>query len=378
MNDELIDLFITLKSDLTNRIDSTYPHLKLIKKEISNYKKEASSKFAAWKQGIIEELNYFDDNDFSLEIGEMRSPKPKANAKEIISEVLPTRESPVGFSSLGGMEKLKESFMDKIIFPIKNPETAKLDKLEYGKDFPRATLLVGPPGCGKTFIAEATAREADIPFYSLKIGKQGSIYVNGASLNLTSAFDVVEKRAKEINKPCILFLDELEGITPDRGKLGGSNDSKMEIVGTLLDLINSARSKGIILIGATNKHQIMDPAILSRFDNQEFVGLPDLETRNKILKKVLEGKTKAAGLLNSEEAINEIAIKLDKFSNRSIADLTNAAAELARKDGRRDIKIEDFTTIINKNLHQKITNEKEYLPGKQNNFTSVGYLNSNK
>lgn len=378
----LIDVFMEAKGSLASAIKEHFPILDFAKKEARHYETASKGDWDTW-QGEASEMLLDIADDFAIkanssaeEMGEEFSSgftkTAQKVAKDKISEYLPTSESPKGFASLGGMQKLKDSFNDKIIFPIQNPEMAKLDELEYGKKFPRASLLIGPPGCGKTFIAEAVAREADVPFYVLKLGKQGSIYVNGTSLNYESAFEAVAKRAEETKKPCVLFLDELEGLTPDRGGKG-VDDSKAEQVGTLLDLINSARSRGIVLIGAGNKYKSIDEAIRNRFDFQEYVGLPDKPTRIEVIKKALEGRTKATDLLSSEENLAEIAEKLDKFPNRSIVDLTNSASLTARSDGRRQLTKEDFFETITKNQNLRILNESEYQFSQAQNRPTVGF-----
>jgi len=378
----LVGFFIDLKSTLTGYIEKRFPDLKFARKEANHYERAAAGDELSWRLEASEALNDIADaaDEVDIEVGErvagpasrVKSSRDEETEKDIMSEYLPTSESPKGFESLGGMEKLKEKFLDKIIDPILNPEMAKKDELEYGKKFPRASLLIGPPGCGKTFTAEAVARQAGVPFYVLKIGKQGSTFIAGTSINYEKSFQVVEDKSKEIGKPCILLLDELEGLATDRDSVG-NDTSKFEQVGTLLDLINGARSRGIIVIGGGNKYKKIDEAIRNRFDFQEYVGLPDKATRIEVLKKVLEGKTKAVDLLNSEKELDEVAELFDKFPNRSISDLSNAAGDIARKDGRRPISKADFEQVIKENQQLKITNEEQYKLPTQQQRVSIGY-----
>ena len=381
--ESLTSFFLDLKSTLAGYIDKSYPELKFTRKEADHYRRVADGDELSWRaeasemlDDLANEADYQSGAIEQIEMGEMPGRAVKAKSgqeKDIISEYLPTSESPKGFDSLGGMTKLKEDFNDKIIEPIKNPEMAKLDEVEYGKKFPRASLLIGPPGCGKTFTAEAVAREAGVPFYVLKLGKQGSMYVNGTSLNYEASFDAVAKKSQEIGKPCVLFLDELEGLATNRDAVG-TDTAKIEQVGTLLDLINSARSRGIILVGAGNKYKGVDEAIRNRFDFQAYVGLPDKATRIEVLKKVLEGKTKAEAFLNSIEDMDAVAEALDKFPNRSIADLSNAAADIARKDNRRPITKEDYLKVIGENQNLKIVNEEPYkFPSIASERKKLGY-----
>ena len=263
------------------------------------------------------------------------------------------------------MESVKQGLNDKLIFPIKDPEMAKFDELEYGKTLPRATLFFGPPGNGKTFLAEATAREAEVPLFKLKISQSGSKYINTTSKNYEKAFDIVAAKSQETNKPCILFIDEMDGLTKTRN--GESDEEDLKQIGTLLDLINGARSRGIIVIGATNKHDLLDEAIKSRFDNQVFIGMPDKETRKAVLKKALEGKTKATALLASEKDLDAVATAFDGFSNRTITDLTPQAAMIARNDGRRNLTKDDYLEVIQKSQALKIKDgNRDYLAKKSN------------
>lgn len=376
----LIDLLIELKTTLALSLERFFPSLGYIDTEITKYKEEGATKPTAWREELAEcieaECGVF---AYSVENGENvnGAPMNNQNAEEanededipptgssrrpsnnVIEEFKPSSESPNGFSSIGGMNALKVELYDKIIFPIQHPEEAKMDELEYGKKFPRGVLLYGPPGCGKTFIAEAVAIEAGVPLFKLKVGKAGSKYINETSQNFEKAFDAVEKKSKEIGKPCILFIDELDGVAKKRDSGDSTEDLKQ--LGTLLDLINTARTRGIVILGATNKYEIMDEAVKSRFDSQVFIGLPDQKTREDVLKKNLETKIKGHSLMNSPEDLSAVAAKFEGFSNRSIADLTHSAALIARSNGRRDISKEDYFKVIEENQASKIKSVEIY------------------
>lgn len=350
--DPLIAMLFDIKPTLCDLVDELFPNLHFAQKEIKSYSKEGKKALFDWKQELAEELGDVENDAV---------PVTEGKVQDKFHEFEPNSESPKGFSSLGGMDELKQSLYDKIIFPILEPEKAKLDEVEYGKKFPRATLLYGPPGCGKTFIAEAVAREAGVPFYKLKISKLGSHYQNLTASNYQGLFDAIAEKSKKTGKPCILFIDELEGVTKNRNAFDNSDETKQ--VDVLLDLINEARSRGIIVIGATNKYDLVDEAIKSRFDNQEFVGLPDKITRKEVLKKSLANRSKAVDLLNLEEDLTLIAERFDGFSNRSICDLSEKAAAVARKDGRRQITKEDYINIIAKSQNLKVKNgNDDYKP----------------
>lgn len=373
----LAALLLNIKPELANWVDTYLPKLDFGFKEIFHYYNSGIKALEKngqiegnWRLGLLDTLNY----DRGLGIIENKDGKPQLvklmgqlgeedsfqSPSSIISEHVFNSKSPKGFSSIGGMDDLKKNLYEKIIVPIKHPERAKMDLLEYGKDYPRATMLVGPPGCGKTYIAEALAREADVPLFKFKMGKVGSSYINQTGNNYEKVFQAVEDKSKELGKPCILFMDELEGLAINREML--NSDDSLKSMGIMLDLVSTARERGIIVLGATNKPNIVDEAIKSRFDNQAYVGLPDLSTRIEVLKKNLEDKTKGRALFNSGGDLKEIAQKLENFSNRTISDISASAAQKALADGRRDITKTDYINSIKDFAIQKITDDKAYKP----------------
>jgi SpoVK/Ycf46/Vps4 family AAA+-type ATPase len=357
----LVNMLSSVKATFAEMIETTFPKLDYIQREISAYEKESLTYKFRWKSDIMLALDQkLIELYQTLKVVPDTILETTANAsggkqiKNIINEFQPTPESPKDFSSVGGMEALKRELYDKIIYPIRDPEGAKLDELEYGKKLPRATLFFGPPGNGKTFLAEAVAREADVPFFKLKASKAGSKYINETSKNYEKIFDAIEETSKNNNKPSILFIDEIDGL--GRNRDGQSSEEDLKQIGTLLDLMNDARNKGIIIIGATNKHTLMDEAVKSRFDNQIFIGMPDKESRKAVLKKALEGKTKAEKLLASGDDLNVIADAFDGFSNRAIVDLSSHAANIARRNGRRDITQADYLEVISQLQSLKVNN----------------------
>lgn len=351
----LISFLTGIKASLAETVDELFPTLKFSEKESAHYWKEGRVRSKEWKNNLAEEIKFRtgDLDELEDEEGlEGLGHTCGSSKKDFTSEFMPNDESPKGFSSIGGMETLIKDLNEKIVYPIKNPEEAKLNAIEYGTKFPRATLLYGPPGCGKTFIAEAIAREANVPFFKLKVSIQGSKYINETSQNYEKFFENIAKKSQETGKPCVLFIDELDGLSKQRGSNDDSEDLKQ--IGTLLDLINNARNRGIIIVGATNKHTLIDEAIKNRFDNQVFVGMPDELTRVEVLKKSLEGRAKASDLLNSKEGLSAVAKKMADFSNRTICDLTEKVTLIARDDGRRQVRKEDYFQVIDKSQHLKI------------------------
>lgn len=297
-------------------------------------------------------------------------PNSKNQEKSLISEFTPNEYSPKGFVSVGGMLDLLTELKEKIIDPIKDPRQAQIDKLEYGKKFPKAILFYGPPGCGKTFITEALAIQADIPLFKFKISELGSSYINKTSKNYEQAFEEVEKHAKEIGKPCFLFIDEIDGVTKNRDSRDHVEDLKQ--MSTLLNLIDTARSRNIIVIGATNKYDLMDEAIRQRFDGHFYIGLPDENTRKEVLEKTLEERQKAQSLLSSPSDLLAVAKAFEGFSNRTIIDIADKASLKALKDNRRAITKQDFLNIIDESPDLKVDEPNLY---KHKKNKEIGFKN---
>ena len=368
----LTDFYVAMKSELTVAIDNTFPKLNYWMKEYNSYKIEADKllkkspdNYGNWVVSMCDSLEFSDeDDDYDVNGASNsdnnnppRSSKSKdANVAQLVELYSPNRWSPVGLESLGGMDELKNEVTDKIIFPIRNPELAKIDEVEYGKRYPRGLLLYGPPGCGKTFTVEALAQELKLPLIKLKVGKAGSCFINQTSVNYEKAFDYAAKISKEKNAPVLFFIDEMDGLTQNRNRDSSSDDLKQ--IGTLLNLIETARDRGIIVIGATNKYDIVDEAIKARFDSQIYVGLPDEKTRAEILKVSLKSRTKGLPLAESQENLQSIASITEGFPNRALCILTDKAALLARNDGRREIRVEDYINVVadNQNLKVKESN----------------------
>ena len=380
--------FVSPKVALAQLVHEKYPELNYIKREKIAYETEVikNKKLDSWQSAIASELcdieeiyeTYKDEPQNSEKaVGTdtankaNSTPSEKLKGKEIpdvIEKFEPTFSSPEGFKSLGGMDQLKEELTDKIIYPALHPEEAKLDLAEYGKRPPRGVMLYGPPGCGKTSIVEALSQEASLPLFKLKISKAGSPYINQTSGNYQKAFDYVADYSAAAGIPCLLFIDELDGLTKGRDKDASAEDLKQ--IGTLLNLIETGRDRGIIVLGATNKYDIVDVAIKRRFDDQIYIGMPDMATRQDVLHKTLGKWLKGIPLAETPLALEEIAQKLDNFPTSAIVILADKASTRARKDGRRIILKEDFFDAIEKNQNLKI---KEDNYQTNNNRKKIGF-----
>lgn len=368
----LKEVYVPMKVALTEALDKMFPKLNYGLKEYTTYKIEADKylkdcpddedNWLVWMRDSLEpedadeEANANSSNSSINNSVNTNKSTNDAAVSKLVEIYSPNRWSPVGLDSLGGMDELKKEITDKLIFPIRNPEIAKIDEVEYGKRYPRGILLYGPPGCGKTFTVEALAQELKLPLLKLKVGKAGSCFINQTSNNYEKAFEYAADLSKKNKSPVLFFIDEMDGLTPSRDKESSTEDLKQ--IGTLLNLIETARDKGIIVIGATNKYDIVDDAIKARFDSQIYVGLPDEKTRAGVLKVSLSSRTKGQQLANSPEQLQAVASITQGFPNRALCILTDKAALLARDDDRREIKVEDYINVVADNQNLKIKDSK--------------------
>ncbi len=304
-----------------------------------------------------------------------KTDKKKGNQlPEGLEEFKPNKYSPRGFVSVGGMEELKADFRDKVIEPVLNPEQAKLDEIEYGKRIPRGYVFYGPPGCGKTYFMEAVAQETGLPLFKMKVSKVGSKFVNQSANNIQAGFDYALKVAEDTGKPVFLMLDEMETLTSERRTPSGSSEDN-KVVSTLLQALDDVLGKNVIVIGSTNKIDMIDSAIKSRLDETAYIGLPDDDTRYKVLTLKLNSLHRGVDLAADKEKMQKLVALTKGFSNRTIESIVLSAGDRARLDGRRDITAEDFVPLCNseKYLSQKVN---ENLYKNSNARPAVGFSTS--
>ncbi|MCP9292157.1 MULTISPECIES: ATP-dependent zinc metalloprotease FtsH [Gracilimonas] len=248
------------------------------------------------------------------------------------------KETKVTFEDVAGLQEAKAEVEEVVEF-LKNPQ--KFTKL--GGVLPKGVLLVGPPGTGKTLLAKATAGEASVPFFSLSGSDFVEMFVGVGAARVRDLF----KQAKE-KAPCIIFIDEIDSIgrTRGRGMAMGSNDERENTLNQLLSEMDGFNSdKGVILMAATNRPDILDSALLrpGRFDRQIMIDKPDLNGRVEIL-RVHTKKLK----LSDNIDLRVLASQTPGFAGADLANLCNEAALLAARREKSSIEMEDFQDSIEK------------------------------
>lgn len=245
----------------------------------------------------------------------------------------------VTFKDIAGLEEAKEELKEIIDF-LKNPKKY----LELGAKIPRGVLLIGPPGTGKTMLAKAVASESGVPFYSISGSEFVELFVGVGSSRVRSLFEQARKSGR-----AIIFIDEIDSIGKVRGVgvTGGHEEREQTLNQLLAEMDGIGREEGIIVIGATNQPELLDPALLrpGRFDRRIVLDFPDLKEREEILKVHCRGKP-----LASNVNLREVAERTPGFSGADLANLVNEAALLAARKGKKQIFQEEFLVSIEKVL----------------------------
>jgi cell division protease FtsH len=226
----------------------------------------------------------------------------------------------ISFEDIAGIDEAKAEFEEIVSF-LKEPERYTL----VGAKIPKGVLLVGPPGTGKTLLAKAIANEANVPFYSVAGSEFVEMFIGIGAARIRDLF----KKASE-NTPCIVFIDEIDAVGRERGAgIGGGNDEREQTLNQLLTEMDGFKeNKGVIVVGATNRVDILDAALLrpGRFDRQITVGLPDRLGRIGILKVHAKNKPFA-----EDVSLVQLANRTPGFSGADLANLLNEAAILATR-----------------------------------------------
>lgn len=259
----------------------------------------------------------------------------------------------VTFDKVAGLSEEKEE-LEEIVDFLKNPGKY----VELGARIPKGVILVGPPGTGKTLIAKAVAGEAGVPFFSISGSDFVEMFVGVGASRVRDLFEEAKK-----NAPCIIFIDEIDAVARRRGTgMGGGHDEREQTLNQMLvEMDGFGVNEGIIVMAATNRVDILDPAILrpGRFDRKVTVGRPDVRGREEILEVHAKGKP-----LGDDVDLKKIARTTVGFTGADLENLLNESAIVCAKEGRKFIEQEDISKSfikigIGKEKKSKIISEKD-------------------
>ncbi|AEF93018.1 ATP-dependent metalloprotease FtsH [Desulfotomaculum nigrificans CO-1-SRB] len=276
----------------------------------------------------------------------------------------------VTFEDVAGADEVKEELAEIVDF-LKNPKKFN----EIGAKIPKGVLLFGPPGTGKTLLARAVAGEAGVPFFSISGSDFVEMFVGVGASRVRDLFEQAKK-----NAPCIVFIDEIDAVGRQRGAgLGGGHDEREQTLNQLLvEMDGFNPNEGIIIIAATNRPDILDPALLrpGRFDRQIVVDTPDVKGREEILKVHAKGKP-----LDDDVDLGVLARRTPGFTGADLSNLMNEAALLAARVGKKKIGMRELEDSIERVIagpekKSKVISEKEkrLVSYHEAGHALVGYL----
>ena len=247
------------------------------------------------------------------------------------ARLLTERQGKITFDDVAGVDEAKEE-LEEIVEFLRDPQRYQ----RLGGRIPKGALLVGPPGTGKTLLARAIAGEASVPFFTISGSDFVEMFVGVGASRVRDMFEQGKK-----NAPCIIFIDEIDAVGRHRGAgLGGGNDEREQTLNQLLvEMDGFEATEGVILIAATNRPDVLDPALLrpGRFDRQVVVPNPDILGREKILKVHMRKVP-----LGPDVEARTIARGTPGFSGADLANLVNEAALLAARKGKRVVTMSEF------------------------------------
>lgn len=341
------ELQYTLKSDNTKKYKYSVPNVSLFLQDTQGYRKAYNEKNP--DSQLVEDFYPVSDNSFLLSFlpyllmvalmigftfvimrqasgGGKMSQFSKANAR-----TQPSNGPKITFADVAGAEEEKEE-MSEIVDFMKNPRKYQ----ELGAKIPRGVLLLGPPGTGKTLLAKAVAGEANVPFFSISGSDFVEMFVGVGASRVRDLFDQAKKHT-----PSIIFIDEIDAVGRQRGTgLGGGHDEREQTLNQLLvEMDGFTDNQGVIVIAATNRRDILDPALLrpGRFDRQITVGYPDIKGREAILRVHTKNKKLAPDI-----SLATIAKGTAGFTGADLANLVNEASLLAARNNRKAITQPDI------------------------------------
>ncbi|MBE7058616.1 MAG: ATP-dependent zinc metalloprotease FtsH [Ruminococcaceae bacterium] len=261
--------------------------------------------------------------------------------------------SKITFENVAGAKEEKEEMMELVSF-LKNPKQYSL----VGARIPKGVLMVGPPGTGKTYLAKAVAGEAGVPFFSISGSDFVEMYVGVGASRVRDLFEQAKK-----NSPCLVFIDEIDAVGRHRGAgVGGGHDEREQTLNQLLvEMDGFGINEGVIVIAATNRPDILDPALTrpGRFDRKIVVGYPDIKAREEIL--AVHAKNKP---LEENIDLADIAKITSGFTAADLENLLNEAALLAVRDGKEKIGAEQikeatFRVIVGPEKRSRVMTERD-------------------
>lgn len=267
--------------------------------------------------------------------------------------VKPEEMKKITFAEVAGLTEEKEE-MEEIVEFLKNPRKF----IEIGARIPTGILMVGPPGTGKTYLSRAVAGEADVPFYNMSGSDFVEMFVGVGASRVRDLFETAKK-----NAPCIIFIDEIDAVGRKRGAgLGGGHDEREQTLNQLLiEMDGFSVNEGVIVIAATNRPDILDPALLraGRFDREITIGRPDVAEREAILKVHTKNKP-----LNEDVNLSVIAKGTTGFTPADLENLMNEAALLTGRKKERTIRMETIEeakikVLIGVEKKSRVVSEKE-------------------
>ena len=276
---------------------------------------------------------------WALLMGRMNSHNPMSNFGKARTVLGVPDGAKVTFQDVAGADEEKEELQEVVDF-LRDPDKYK----KIGARIPHGLLLVGPPGTGKTLLARAVAGEAEVQFLSISGSDFVEMYVGVGASRVRDLFDQAKKMA-----PAIIFIDEIDAVGRKRGSgLGGGHDEKEQTLNQLLvEMDGFGRSDGVIVLAATNRPDILDPALLrpGRFDRQIYVGTPDSKGREEILKVHAKNKR-----LDGSVDLHSVALATSGFTGADLSNLLNEAAIMAARDNRPVLDMDDLNEAMMKIL----------------------------
>ncbi|MGB4503583.1 MAG: ATP-dependent zinc metalloprotease FtsH [Syntrophaceticus sp.] len=269
------------------------------------------------------------------------------------AKMLDPEKQKVTFKDVAGVDEAKEELAEVVEF-LKEPKRY----IEIGAKIPKGVLLYGPPGTGKTLLARAVAGEAGVPFFSISGSDFVEMFVGVGAARVRDLFEQAKK-----NSPCIVFVDEIDAVGRQRGAgLGGGHDEREQTLNQLLvEMDGFDANEGIIILAATNRPDILDPALLrpGRFDRQIVVDSPDLPGRKEIIKVHVRGKK-----LEDDVDIDVLARRTPGFTGADLANVINEGALLAARRGKKKIGMKELEDAVERVIagpekKSRMMNEKE-------------------